>query len=363
MRADVPIAFCLSGGVDSTALASLAVSEIGSDISTYSIIDDDPRYDESDGIDAVVEALGCRSTKIHAGAGDFFYRLRQLVGYHDAPVATISYYVHSYLSEAIAADGYKVAISGTAADEIFTGYFDHYLMWLAHMRENPDYSTLVSDWRAGYGNAVRNPLLRDPDRFVDDPGLRAHIYDNSSTFRVLLKNGFAEEFQETAYTDDLLRNRMMNELFHESVPVILKEDDLNSMMFSVENRAPFLDRELVEFLYTVPTELLMAEGCPKWLLRRAVDGLVPDAVLYDRRKRGFNASIDTVLDRSTPDTRAHLLEPGPIFDIVDRSRMEKLVDGDLADNSLSKFMFSFVSTRTFMEHCADTSAILQTAVA
>jgi asparagine synthase (glutamine-hydrolysing) len=363
MRADVPVAFCLSGGVDSAVLASIAVRELGSDIATYSIVDDDPRYDERDNIVKVVDSLGCKSTEIHAGAGDFFERLNKLVHYHDAPVATISYYVHSYLSEAIAGDGFKVAISGTAADEIFTGYFDHYLMWLAHMRDNPDHPTLVKDWRAGYGSAVRNPLLQDPDRFVNEPGMRTHIYDNASTFRALMRKDFSEGFAESTYADDVLRNRMMNELFHESVPVILKEDDLNSMMFSVENRAPFLDRELVEFLYTVPTELLMANGCPKWLLRRAVDGLVPDDVLYDRRKRGFNASIDTVMDRSDPDTRARLLEPGPIFDIVDRDRMETLVDGDLTDNSLSKFMFSFVSTRAFMEHSAEIVNTPQTAVA
>ena len=363
MRADVPIAFCLSGGVDSTALASLAAHESGSDIATYSIVDDDPRYDERESINKVVEALGCRSTMIHAGTGNFFDRLGELVRYHDAPVATISYYVHSYLSEAIAADGYKVAISGTAADEIFTGYFDHYLMWLAHMRDSPDYPTLESDWRAGYGSAVRNPLLQDPARFVNEPGLRAHVYDNAPEFRSLLKDDFSEDFEETGYADDLLRNRMMNELFHESVPVILKEDDLNSMMFSVENRSPFLDKELVEFLYTVPTALLMADGCAKSLLRRAVDGLAPDDVLYDRRKRGFNASIDTVIDRTDPDTRDRLLEPGPIFDIIARDKMEALVDGDLSDNSLSKFMFSFVSTRSFLEYSTETAASSQAAVA
>ncbi len=363
MRADVPIAFCLSGGVDSTVLASLAVRELDSDIATYSIVDDDPRYDESDSIGKVVDALGCRSTTIHAGTGSFFKRMDDLVRYHDAPVATISYYVHSYLSEAIANDGYKVAISGTAADEVFTGYFDHYLMWLAHMRDNPDHPAMVADWRAGYGAAVRNPLLQDPDRFVNEPGMRAHIYDNASEFRRFLKDDFSEAFDETAYATDLLRNRMINELFHESVPVILKEDDLNSMMFSVENRSPFLDRKLVEFLYTVPTELLMADGCPKWLLRRAVDGLVPDEVLYDRRKRGFNASIDTVMDRSDPQTRERLLDPGPIFDIVDREKIEQLVDGDLTENSYSKFMFSFVSARIFMDAAAEASAGAQMAVA
>ena len=49
---------------------------------------------------------------------------------------------------------------------------------------------------------------------------------------------FAEAFTEMNYADSLLRNRMMNEMFHESVPVILHEDDLNAMYYSIENRSP-----------------------------------------------------------------------------------------------------------------------------
>ena len=59
---------------------------------------------------------------------------------------------------------------------------------------------------------------------------------------------------------------MMNELFHEVVPVILKHDDLNSMYFSVENRSPYLDRDLYEFTLTIPPHLLIANGFQKKIL-------------------------------------------------------------------------------------------------
>ena len=57
----------------------------------------------------------------------------------------------------------------------------------------------------------------------------------------------ALEFEEQNYCDELLRNRMLNELFHEVVPVILKHDDLNSMFYSIENRSPYLDRDLIDY--------------------------------------------------------------------------------------------------------------------
>ena len=56
-------------------------------------------------------------------------------------------------------------------------------------------------------------------------------------------------FEEKNYSENFLRNRMLNELNHEIVPVILRADDMNSMMYSVENRSPFLDKNLVEFAY------------------------------------------------------------------------------------------------------------------
>ena len=51
-----------------------------------------------------------------------------LTAYHDGPIATLSYYIHSFLSENISKNNYKVAISGTGADELFTGYYDHFFI-------------------------------------------------------------------------------------------------------------------------------------------------------------------------------------------------------------------------------------------
>ena len=56
-------------------------------------------------------------------------RLKNLIHYHDAPISTISYLIHSMLSEKINENGFKVSISGTSADEIFTGYYDHFNLY------------------------------------------------------------------------------------------------------------------------------------------------------------------------------------------------------------------------------------------
>jgi asparagine synthase (glutamine-hydrolysing) len=164
-----------------------------------------------------------------------------------------------------------------------------------------------------------------------------------------MTDDFHEPFAEHHYTDDLLRNRMLNELFHEAVPVILKEDDLNSMLCSVENRSPYLDSGLAEYLYQVPGEYLIKDGYVKWLLREAVEGLLVDSVRLDKRKRGFNASIESLVDRSDPDTVEWLMAESPIFDHVKRESIASFLRNDMSDNSFSKFLFSFVSAKTFLE--------------
>lgn len=351
LRSDVPVAFCLSGGVDSSLLAGIA-HHSGQKIHAFSVIDSDERYNEEANIRNTVSTIGCQLHTTRTSSQNFLDRLAKLVSHHDAPVATISYYIHSFLSEAIARAGYKVAISGSGADELFSGYFDHYGYWLAEMAEQSNFSTLLKHWESGFGSIVRNPLLQDPLHFKKNPSARDHIYLNNELYSSLMVAPFAEDFIEKDFDAGLLRNRMLNELFSEIVPIILAEDDLNSMHWSIENRSPYLDRGLAEFAYSIPNKHLFANGCAKWILREAGRDLIPDTVRLDYRKRGFNASIDSLLDRSDPNVMERLLAPGPIFDIVSREALQKFMRQDLSDNSHSKFAFSFISAKFFLEEVA-----------
>ena len=353
MRSDMPIAFCLSGGIDSSTIAGIAAKEFDSDIKTFSIIDDDERYNERTNIESQIEFLGCSNHRTQTSTKGFFERLKDLVAYHDMPVATLTYYLHSFMSEAISEAGCRVAISGNGADELFTGYYDHYSFWLAEMKNKNSFTDLQSDWQKSYGAYVQNPVLQDPLVFFKNPLERGHIFLNSETFNAWLHDPFEETFEESEYSNNLLRNRMLNEIRHETIPVILHEDDRNSMYYSVENRSPYLDRDLAEFLFQIPPELLIKNGYVKYLLRAAGTGFVSDNVLWDKRKRGFNAPIDHLVDRKDKVTREHLMADGPIFDIVRKDKIESYLNSDLTDNSFSKNLFSFISAKLFLEHYQD----------
>ena len=354
LRADVPLAFCLSGGVDSTVLISIARRLLGHEVHAFTVTLGDPRYDEQEAVATTVAELGLDHTSVPASTHGFLDGMRELVGYHDSPVSTISYYAHWKLLQTISGAGYRVSVSGTGADELFSGYYDHHLAYLYEVRGDPTlHAQALQNWQQAVLPHVRNPHLGNADLFVRDPGFRDHIYLDAERFAGFLTAPFAEPFTESRYTGDLLRNRMLNELYHEVVPPILHEDDLNSMYFSVENRSPFLDRGLCELAYRIPTRHLLRDGRAKAVLRDAARGIAPDHVLDEPRKVGFNAPILSFLDTTDPSVRATLLEDSPIFSIVRRDRIAELLEKRDLPNSESKLLFYFTSAKLFLEGFGD----------
>lgn len=349
LRSDVPLAFMLSGGVDSNVLTAIAKRVFDYDVHGFSIINSDPRYAETELIMRSAGELGIRHSTLVLEPCNRLDALEELVRYHDAPVFTISYFIQWLIMRQVADAGYKISIGGVGADELLSGYYDHHLFYLAAIHGTDGFEPGLASWQEHIQPIVRNPYLSDPMRFVDDPGFRDHIFLDSDRFAGYMKRPFAERFAEHAYTPALMRNRMMNEMFHEAVPVILHEDDLNTMYYSIENRSPYLDRRLFDFCYTIPTRHLVHDGYAKSLLRDAARGIAPDCVLDERRKVGFNAPIRSVLDLTDEMVRGRLLADGPIFDLVDRAAVAAILDKTELANSESKFLFNFVTARLFTD--------------
>jgi asparagine synthase (glutamine-hydrolysing) len=346
MRSDVPLAFCMSGGMDSNSIIAIAAAHLGLDVRGFTIMNSDGRYDERELVDLSCRELGIQSEKVILKPKNFIPALQSMVAARQGPVATISYYTHNYLQKAISDHGYKVAISGTAADEIFSGYYDHHLLYLAaQFSSSGARADAVKNWSSHIKPITRNPLLQDPDVYLNAPGFRDHVYYKSSYYSGFLRDDWHEPFVETVFCGSLMRNRMMNELFHEAVPVILAEDDANAMMYSVENRSPFLSRDLLNVAMKIPDRELVQNGYAKSILREAMAGLVPERILSERKKVGFNSSLFEVANIQSNELREMILDHTSFYDVVDRSRVEAFLGEDLSTNSDSKFLFNLINAK------------------
>ena len=350
MRSDVPLSFCLSGGIDSGSLVSIASKVLGADVHTFSIVDSDARYNEEAQIDAIVNDTNCENLKIKLEKNDYFDDLYSLSSYRNGPIVTCSYFAHSLLVNEISKKGFKIGMSGVGADEIFTGYFDHFSFFLKHIREKESFNSALNNWEKHVRPMIRNPLVTNLENFYSG-NYRDHIYLNSNEFNSYFYKKHSLAFAENQYTSSSeLRNRMLNELFHEVVRVILHQDDMNSMFYSVENRSPFLDRKLFEMSMQIPTEYLIKDGYNKAILRASMKNILHDDVRLFREKRGFNASITSFLDMNSKKFKDFMKRDSLIYELIKKEDFLGLLAKNSYPNSYNKFIFRVISSKMFLEN-------------
>lgn len=355
LRADVPVAISLSGGVDSNVLAGRAVHDHSQNLHSFSMLEAERDYDESAAIRAATAALGTPHHEIRVSTDGFVDRLGRMAHIYDGPVPSLGMYLDGFLAESVAEAGFKVLMNGNGADEIFSGYYDHYLIWLAtQCQEHPEaWNDLVRAWRQGMGRHVRNPMLQDPALFIDQPNFRDHLHLNAPDVARVLRDSPEATFREAQYCDDPLRNRMLNELMHETVPILTWSQDSHYMAHSIENRAAYLDRGLIDVMAQIPTRHLIHKGYTKALLRHAGRMRVPDQVLWQTQKLGFNAPILSLLDREDANIRERLLADSAYWDLVDRDTMARLLAPETPLDGQDNLLFCLISARLFYESHID----------
>ena len=148
----------------------------------------------------------------------------------------------------------------------------------------------------------------------------------------------------------LMKNRMLNELYNETVPPMLHNDDLNSMSFSIENRTPFLDRNIYELTKSIPAEQLIQNGMAKFILRESVKDIMPKKISQNIKKIGFNASITDHINFKDKKTVDQLLSDSPIFEIINKDNIEKILKNQKFLETNTQFVFNFISSKIFLEN-------------
>lgn len=352
LRSDVPIAFCLSGGVDSASLVSLCYKKFNIRAKCYSIIDSDERYNELENINILKDDLNCDVDFIKLKkekTSNFLQNLENLIDYHNSPISTISYYIHSKISKKASDANYKVIFSGTGADEIFTGYYDHFLLYLSALKSKNKSKSELKSWEKFVKPYVRNNFLQNPNLFRNNPSFRKHIFYSQEFIQKYLKKFKNQKFSEKKYSPHNLKNRMLNELFNESVPVILKEDDLNSMYHSIENRSPFLSKKLVKYSLSMPSEEYIENSFSKNPLRCAMKNILNDKIRLNRKKIGFNSNLKSITNFDPVSLFEFLNQSKYLKEIINIKEIKKIDFKKELSNSTSKFLFSAICLKIFLD--------------
>ncbi len=293
--ADVPAAFHLSGGIDSSSVAAIAARALGH-IDCFTVSFDDARYDELGLAREVATAIGARHHVVRVGALDVAHVMDDAVVAGEGLAINAHLAAKYMLSRAIRAAGFKIALTGEGADEVLAGY--------AHLR-----SDLGQDGLLASNAASRGIMLPDGAALCTDAvqarlgfvptWLRAKASLGARMRSVLAEpvrelDSFAALLEQTD-VDGQLRGRGHVEqslyLWCKSALegyILRTLGDGMEMAHSVEGRLPFLDSRLFEFVRTLPLHHKIRAGREKHILREAMRGDVPDSVL-EREKHPFLA--------------------------------------------------------------------------
>jgi asparagine synthase (glutamine-hydrolysing) len=295
---DVPVGVLLSGGVDSAALAAFAAQDSAEPLRTFSIGFEERSFDELAGARLVAERYGTDHHELVLRP-DAALLLPALADAFDEPFADSSA-LPTYLVSELAAGHVKVALSGEGGDELFGGYYTYAADLLAArfgglarlarpaVERLPTSARKASfDYRAKrFVRAAHLPPLERHHGWKEifAPDLRAELTGRVAPFDPV--DVLRTRYRETAGADQLARLQDID-LGIYLVDDLLVKTDRASMAHSLEARVPFLDPVVTNLALALPTRDKVRGLRKKVLLRKAVEPLVPHAVVHGR-KRGFS---------------------------------------------------------------------------
>ena len=344
LRSDVPLAYSLSGGIDSSLIVSISRKILNNKVKTYSIIDKDPRYDESELIKKTSNKLKLNSKFVKINNQDHFQRLVDLTNYYKHPVPTINFLLQSYLAKELKKDGVKILLSGNGADELFSGYYHHYINYFQN-NENLDNKNLDL-WEKKVKPHIRNNNFKDLNCIID----KKNLLSNYNYFlNTLGKKKILRISDEKKFTNSKFKNRLLNEMYAETIPVITFAEDLNCMKESIENRNPFLNISLINFVSKIPENYFIQNGFTKFLLRDTFSDILPQEISENYKKNGFNFSFRTLFPLDDNRIIKFIEKRSPIYNYVNKKKILELYNKNFLNDEENKFAFSFLTTKIFLE--------------
>ena len=325
LRADVPVGAYLSGGLDSSIIASLVRNFSGAPLRTFSLTFEDAEFDESSHQREVVDYLGTSHTSINCTRADIAAAFPRTILHTESPIVRTAPAPLMLLSGHVQQAGYKVVLTGEGADEVFGGYD---LFKEAKIRRfwarSPDSTMRPRILERLYpylrhspamGRAFTQAFFSQGMEHVDEPYF-AHIPRWTTTRRI--HQFFSPEVRNATSDWDpyatimatlpagmsrwkpMARDQYVEAHTLMTGYLLSSQGDRVAMANSVEGRFPFLDHRLIEFANRLPPQLKLHGLAEKYLLKKSMAGLLPESV-RTRTKQPYRApDSQSFFDRAKP---------------------------------------------------------------
>jgi asparagine synthase (glutamine-hydrolysing) len=284
--ADVPVGTCLSGGLDSSSIVSVMSKllqdhvpdsvSLGDRLKTFSAVFDGDPIDEREYIETELEATGAEKNYVNPTSEVFFDDIENFVWHTEEPIVSTGPYAQWSVMR-LAASKVKVLLDGQAGDELLAGYVPYHYVYLKQLLRERRFGAFAREaWAA---RDVLKPLVKR--RLAQ----RRKSFDE----RTLLNPSYlsSREPPNDARVQTDLKKRLLQDLTTYSLPSLLRYEDRNSMAHSIESRIPFLDQELVEWVFRLPPDAIIRDGWSRAILRTGLRDALPEKIRTRRWKVGF----------------------------------------------------------------------------
>ncbi|MGE5327725.1 MAG: asparagine synthase (glutamine-hydrolyzing) [Thiobacillus sp.] len=282
---DVALGFNLSGGLDSSGVVSTAADLVkagaedihtSGKLYTFSALFPNQSIDESMYIHEVENRVNSTPVYSYPKPDEFWDEIMDWVYTQEEPtISSAPYAYYSVFREA--AKHVKVSLSGNGGDEILAGYLPYFRTYLQSAIDSGHYGRALSELIRGVPLFYRQYLER----------LDIMIHGQYKNMDSFLGDELAE-YKGTKFSYSRnLNERLSQDVTKYSTPNLLRYEDKNSMAFGLESRVPFLDSELVEFVFGLPIDQKIKKGWTRYVYRNAMKGHMPELNRLRRSKIGF----------------------------------------------------------------------------
>jgi asparagine synthase (glutamine-hydrolysing) len=292
-RADVPVAVELSGGIDSSVLAALATmdSTAPDRLTAVTVRFPQRELDEEPFARAVAEQYKLDFNVIESPSTNFWGQILRFTRLEEEPYHAPNLQTNQAVWSRMRDFGIKVSLNGAGGDEVFAGYGHYFPLVQAELFKAKNISALL---RNALRHTESSSALHALSRSLPPP-VRANI-------RNFVKSVSRQRVNESPFlfttdtliskADQSLSERLQQDIESTLMPYWLSSGDRGYMGVPIEVRAPFLDYRVIDYAFQLPISYLIRNGWHKWILRKAMEDVLPSQVLWRRRKLGFPFPIE-----------------------------------------------------------------------
>jgi asparagine synthase (glutamine-hydrolysing) len=294
LRADVPVAVSLSGGLDSSTVAALAAQYPHERLHGFTFGHPDQRDSEGPVAAQLGRMADIDITYIWPNVEQICRAYEETLQAQAGPFAGGSIVAQYMVFQAARAAGFKVLLGGQGGDEAFMGYRKFQVFHFRRLMAQRRYPAAIT-----FAMSLLPMVFAERSRWAESWNARSRYLKRTGMTTVLR---LPDDELAIGYSpSEPLRDRQIRDVTLASLPTLLRYEDSNSMGNSIESRLPFLDYRMMEIGVALPEAMKLRGGHGKWVLRRAMADKIPEAIRTARYKKGFDVQQGRWIDNGLGD--------------------------------------------------------------